>query len=94
VDRGRACGRGRRRDRQLARQGGTADPTDAAPGHQLSHTTVVLDSAILVFREGLETVLVLAAVIASFRRGNRIYRRPVAAAAGSRSPPASAPGLR
>jgi high-affinity iron transporter len=63
-------------------KGGTADPTDAAPGHQLSHTTVVLDSAILVFREGLETVLVLAAIVASFRHGNRIYRRPVAAGSG------------
>jgi high-affinity iron transporter len=60
-------------------RGGTTDPTDLAPGHQLSHTTVVLDSAILVFREGLETVLVLAAIVASFRSGNQLYRRPVAA---------------
>ena len=59
--------------------GGTTDPTDLPPGHRLSHTTVVINSAILVFREGLETILVLAAVMASFLGGNRIYRRPVAA---------------
>src|ERR1700733_592690 len=60
-------------------RGGTTDPTALPPGHRLSHTTVVINSAILVFREGLETILVLAAVTASFLGGNRIYRRPVAA---------------
>ena len=55
-------------------KGGTTDPTDLAPSHRLSHTTVVLDSAILVFREGLETILVLAAIDASFPAGNQIYR--------------------
>jgi high-affinity iron transporter len=59
-------------------RGGTADPTALPPGHRLSHTTVVINSAILVLREGLETILVLAAVMASFLGGNRIYRRPVA----------------
>jgi high-affinity iron transporter len=61
-------------------QGGTPDPTDA--GHRLSSTTVVIDSAILVFREGLETILVLAAITASFLGANRVYRRPVAAGSG------------
>src|ERR1700729_4065470 len=60
-------------------RGGTADPTDLPAGDGVSHTSVVVDSAILVFREGLETILVLAAVMASFLGGNRIYRRPVAA---------------
>ena len=60
-------------------KGGTADPTDLPPNLRLSHTTVVVNSAILVFREGLETILVLAAVMASFLGGNRVYRRPVAA---------------
>jgi high-affinity iron transporter len=69
-------------------RGGTTDPTDLPPGHRLSHTTVVIDSAILVFREGLETILVLAAVMASFLGGNRIYRRPVAAGGAPRSAPA------
>ena len=60
-------------------KGGTTDPTDLPPSHRLSHTTVVINSAILVFREGLETILVLAAIIASFLGGNRVYRKPVAA---------------
>src|SRR5580693_1255688 len=63
-------------------RGGTTDPTALPPGHRLSHATVVIDSAILVFREGLETILVLAAVTASFLGANRIYRRPVAAGGG------------
>src|SRR5579862_158663 len=58
-------------------RGGTTDPTALPPGHRLSHTTVVINSAILVLREGLETILVLAAVMASFRGANRVYRRPV-----------------
>ncbi len=63
-------------------RGGTTDPTDLPAGHRLSHTSVVVDSAILVFREGLETILVLAAVMASFLGGNRVYRRPVALGGG------------
>jgi high-affinity iron transporter len=60
--------------------GGTPDPT--APGAHMSRTTAVIDSAILVFREGLETILVLAAVMASFLGSNRAYRRPVAIGGG------------
>ncbi len=60
-------------------RGGTPEPQTLPRGHRLSDTTVVLDSAILVMREGLETILVLAAVTASFLGGNRVYRRPVAA---------------
>ena len=56
--------------------GGTPDPTDAA--NRMSPTTAVIDSAVLVFREGLETILVLAAIMASFLGANRVYRRPVA----------------
>ena len=63
-------------------RGGTPDPTDARAGHRLSSATVVIDSAILVFREGLETTLVLAAITASFLGANRVYRRPVAAGSG------------
>jgi hypothetical protein len=36
-------------------RGGTTDPTALPKGDRLSHTTVVIDSAILVLREGLET---------------------------------------
>jgi high-affinity iron transporter len=60
-------------------RGGTTDPTALPADHRLNTATVVIDSAILVFREGLETILVLAAVTASFLGSNRIYRRPVAA---------------
>jgi high-affinity iron transporter len=60
-------------------RGGTTDPTALPAGHRLNTATVVIDSAILVFREGLETILVLAAVTASFLGTNRVYRRPVVA---------------
>jgi high-affinity iron transporter len=63
-------------------RGGTPDPTEATGAHRLGTTTVVIDSAILVFREGLETILVLAAITASFLGANRVYRRPVAAGSG------------
>jgi high-affinity iron transporter len=56
---------------------GVVDPTE--PGVQLGHGAVVLNSALLVFREGLEAVLVLAAVTASFAGANKGLRRPVAA---------------
>ena len=58
-------------------QGGPPDPTD--PTTDLSHGAVIVDSGILVFREGLETILVLAAVTAGLLAGNQAYRRPVAA---------------
>jgi high-affinity iron transporter len=61
-------------------QGGTPDPTD--PANHMGRTTAVINSAVLVFREGLETILVLAAVTASFLGGNRAYRKPVAAGGG------------
>jgi len=59
---------------------GVPDPT--AAGTHLGHGAVVVDSALLVFREGLEAVLVLAAFTASFVGANRGYRKPVAAGAG------------
>src|SRR3954449_7358545 len=54
---------------------GPVDPTEAQQ-HQ-SHATVVANSAIIVFREGLEAVLIFAAVIASFLGANKARRRPV-----------------
>jgi high-affinity iron transporter len=53
---------------------GPADPTAA----RMSATSAVINSAVLVFREGLETILVLAAITAGLLGGNRAYRRPVA----------------
>jgi high-affinity iron transporter len=64
----------------LTATGGVPNPT--GPSARLSHSAVILDSGLLVFREGLETILVLAAVSASFVGANRAYRRPVAAGAG------------
>ena len=62
--------------------GGVPNPT--ARGVNLSHGAVVLDSALLVLREGLECILVIAAVTASFRApANSGYRRPVALGAGT-----------
>jgi high-affinity iron transporter len=52
---------------------GPVDPTEV---HQ-SHGTAVFNSSIIVFREGLEAVLIFAAVTASFIGGNRSRRRPV-----------------
>ena len=63
----------------LTAKGGVPDPTDT---QNLSHGAVILDSGLLVLREGLEAVLVLAAVTASFLGANQTRRRPVAAGAG------------
>ena len=63
----------------LTAKGGVPDPTQEA---NLSRGAVVLNSGLLVLREGLEAILVLAAVTASFRGANAVRRRPVAAGAG------------
>ncbi|MGI8712449.1 MAG: FTR1 family iron permease [Solirubrobacteraceae bacterium] len=60
---------------------GTPDPT--SPSSHLSHLAVVVDSGILVLREGLETILVLAVLTASMRGGNSDYRRPLGFGAGT-----------
>jgi len=62
-----------------AMTGGVNDPT--APASRMSHGAVVFDSALLVFREGLESILVLAAFTASFMGRNQRLRRPVGAGA-------------
>jgi high-affinity iron transporter len=49
----------------------------ATLGDSASSATVVTNSAILVFREGLEAVLILAAITASFIGVRRRLRRPV-----------------
>lgn len=42
----------------------------------------ILDIGVLVFREGLECILVLTAITASLARSDEAYRRPVAAGVG------------
>ncbi len=59
---------------------GPADPTEVH-GPQ-SHTTVVFNASVIVFREGLEAVLIFAAVTASMLGANQGRRKPVAAGAG------------
>jgi high-affinity iron transporter len=59
---------------------GTPDPTEATSAQ--SHAVVVANSAIIVFREGLEAVLIFAAVTASMLGAQRSLRRPVALGAG------------
>jgi high-affinity iron transporter len=54
---------------------GPVDPAEATRAQ--SRTTAVFNSAIIVFREGLEAVLIFAAVTASFLGANRARRRPV-----------------
>jgi high-affinity iron transporter len=56
------------------------NPDPAAP--HLSQRAIILNASVLVFREGLEAILVLAAVSASFLGAHVRYRRPVAAGAG------------
>ena len=63
----------------MATAGSPSDPTETAVAQ--SHGTAVTNAAIIVFREGLEAVLIFAAVIASFQGGNLTRRRPVVAGA-------------
>src|SRR5947207_9928485 len=57
---------------------GAPDPTQP----NTSPTVAFLDIGVLVFREGLECILVLAAITASMTGKKRAYRRPVAMGAG------------
>jgi high-affinity iron transporter len=57
---------------------GAPDPTQP----HTSQTVAVLDIAVLVFREGLECILVLSAITASMVGDHRLHRRPVAVGAG------------
>src|ERR1700731_3520282 len=57
---------------------GAPDPTQP----HASHTVALLDIGVLVFRGGLECILVLSAITASMVGTHSIHRRPVAAGAG------------
>ncbi len=57
---------------------GAPDPTAA----HLDHNAVILNTAILVFREGLEAILVLSAITASLMKTNQSYRKPITAGSG------------
>lgn len=57
---------------------GAPDPTQP----NTSATVAALDIGVLVFREGLECILVLAAITASMTGAKRAHRKPVAVGAG------------
>ena len=57
---------------------GASDPTRV----NTSPTVAFMDIGVLVFREGLECVLVIAAITASMTGTNQVHRRPVAIGAG------------
>lgn len=63
---------------QALTQAGAPDPT----ARHLGRSAVIVDSAILVLREGLEAILVLAALAASMLGANQDRRRPLVAGAG------------
>jgi high-affinity iron transporter len=58
--------------------GGVADPT----GGRLSARAAAFNSGLLVFREGLEAVLVLAAITAGLQGANHRLRRPIGVGVG------------
>ena len=64
-------------------QGLAAHGAPTADGHNLSRSAMALSSAVLVFREGLEAVLVLAAVTAGLGRFKKGFWTPVATGIGT-----------
>src|SRR5438046_1704039 len=67
----------------LVWQGVTAQGSPDPMRPNTSPTVAFLDIGILVFREGLECILVLAAITASMTGVKRSHRRPVALGAGA-----------
>src|SRR5881397_2740250 len=66
----------------LVWQGVTAEGAPDPLSPKTSPTVAFLDIGILVFREGLECILVLAAITASMIGAKRVHRQPVALGAG------------
>jgi high-affinity iron transporter len=67
-------------DFAAARRKAQADVQTAATvlgDAKIGRTTVIADAGVIVFREGLEAVLILAAITASFTGARRRLRRPV-----------------
>jgi high-affinity iron transporter len=54
---------------------GAPDPTAS----HIGYGAAIVDTGVLVFREGLECILVLSAITASMMGSNKSYRRPIAA---------------
>ncbi|WP_206915528.1 FTR1 family iron permease [Alicyclobacillus suci] len=66
----------------LVWQGVTANGNPDPTNKHLSHGAAIVDTGILVFREGLETILVLSAITASLIRTRQVYWRPISSGAG------------
>lgn len=63
---------------QVIAAGGNPDPT----GRGLTPAAGILDTAVLVYREGLECILVLSAIVAGLVRKRSAYWKPIAGGAG------------
>lgn len=63
---------------QALTSNGNPDPT----AHGISRGAGIADTAVLVYREGLECILVLSAVIAGLVRTRKVYWKPIAGGAG------------
>lgn len=63
---------------------GPVDPSELAP--TASRITVVTNASLIVFREGLEAILIFAAITASLVGANAGKRRPITAGAAAASP--------
>jgi high-affinity iron transporter len=66
----------------LVWQGVTASGNPDPTVPHLNHNAAILDTGLLVFREGLEAILVLSAITASLMGSNQPYRKPITAGAG------------
>lgn len=63
---------------QAVTAGGNPNPTV----HGISPTAGIIYTAVLVYREGLECILVLSAVLAGLIRTQKVYWKPIAGGAG------------
>jgi high-affinity iron transporter len=66
----------------LVWQGVSAEGNPNPAAAHLSPHAAIVDTGLLVFREGLEMILVLAAITASMKGAHHAYQRPIAAGAG------------
>ncbi|HLZ62583.1 MAG TPA: FTR1 family protein [Ktedonosporobacter sp.] len=66
----------------LVWQGVTASGNPDPTASHLTPAAAIVDTGVLVLREGLECILVLSAITASMMGANQGYRRPIAIGAG------------
>ncbi|HEX5498403.1 MAG TPA: FTR1 family protein, partial [Thermomicrobiales bacterium] len=60
-----------------------ADAQERLGSGEIAPAAIIFNAATIVFREGLEAVLILASLLASMIGANRLYRRPLALGAGA-----------